>query len=119
MLGAESLTALRPIHSVTALVFGLLALAASVFHLGRPQYAYRAVLGLRHSWLSREIVAFGAFAGAAILYAGSTRFCGRVRRLHPHWPGVVSATGRGRRVLLGDDLRRHAARVLEPAAHAA
>ena len=35
------------------------------FHLGRPLYAFRAVLGLRHSWLSREIVAFGAFAGSA------------------------------------------------------
>ena len=50
-------------------VFGLLALAVSVLHLGRPRYAYRAVLGLRHSWLSREILAFGAFAGLAMLYA--------------------------------------------------
>jgi DMSO reductase anchor subunit len=66
--GAE--TALRPLHAVNSLGFGLLALAASLFHLGRPRYAFRAVLGLRHSWLSREIVAFGAFAGAASLYAG-------------------------------------------------
>jgi formate dehydrogenase iron-sulfur subunit len=67
---AESfVTALRPIHATAALGFGLLALAASTFHLGRPQYAFRAVLGLRHSWLSREIVAFGAFAGLASLYA--------------------------------------------------
>src|SRR6185295_8302289 len=28
----------------------------------RPLLAFRAVLGLRTSWLSREIVAFGAFA---------------------------------------------------------
>jgi formate dehydrogenase iron-sulfur subunit len=63
-------TTLRPLHSVNSLGFGLLALAASLFHLGRPRYAFRAVLGLRHSWLSREIVAFGAFAGAASLYAG-------------------------------------------------
>ncbi len=34
-------------------------------------YAFRAVLGLRHSWLSREIVAFGAFAALASLYAGA------------------------------------------------
>jgi Fe-S-cluster-containing dehydrogenase component/DMSO reductase anchor subunit len=61
--------ALRPLHAVEALAFGLIALAASLLHLGRPQLAFRAVLGLRHSWLSREIVAFGAFAGLASLYA--------------------------------------------------
>ena len=60
---------IRPVHSASALVFGLLALSVSVLHLGRPRYAYRAVLGLRHSWLSREILAFGAFAGLAMLYA--------------------------------------------------
>jgi len=38
---------------------GLVALGASVLHLGRPQYAFRAILGLTHSWLSREIVGFG------------------------------------------------------------
>ncbi|HVT76307.1 MAG TPA: DmsC/YnfH family molybdoenzyme membrane anchor subunit [Acidimicrobiales bacterium] len=48
---------------------GLLALGASVFHLGRPQYAYRALLGLRTSWLSREILAFGVFMPLAIAYA--------------------------------------------------
>jgi DMSO reductase anchor subunit len=50
-------------------LFGLLALAASMFHLGRPRFAFRAVLGLRHSWLSREIVAFGGFAMLASIYA--------------------------------------------------
>ena len=59
----------RPVQTVGALAFGLLALGASIFHLGRPQYAFRAVLGLRHSWLSREIVAFGGFAAAACLFA--------------------------------------------------
>jgi Fe-S-cluster-containing dehydrogenase component/DMSO reductase anchor subunit len=48
---------------------GVLALAASVLHLGRPRYGYRAVVGLRHSWLSREVVAFGAFTGLAVPYA--------------------------------------------------
>jgi DMSO reductase anchor subunit len=49
---------------------GLLAMGASVLHLGRPRYAYRAVIGFRHSWLSREVVAFGAFTGLAAAYAG-------------------------------------------------
>jgi formate dehydrogenase iron-sulfur subunit len=60
---------LRPVHSLMALSLGLLALGASVFHLGRPQYAWRAVLGLRTSWMSREILAFGGFANAAMAYA--------------------------------------------------
>ncbi len=59
----------RPVHSLAALCMGLLALGAAVFHLGRPLYAFRAVLGLRTSWMSREIVAFGLFAKAAIVYA--------------------------------------------------
>jgi formate dehydrogenase iron-sulfur subunit len=63
--------AVRPVQAVMGLVFGLLALTASVFHLGRPQYAFRAVLGLGHSWLSREIVVFGLFAALACLYAGT------------------------------------------------
>ncbi len=60
---------LERVHASNALVFGLLALAASTFHLGRPLYAYRAVLGLRRSWLSREIVAFGLFAALACALA--------------------------------------------------
>jgi len=65
----ESGETLERVHASSALVFGLLALAASTFHLGRPLYAYRAVLGLRRSWLSREIVAFGLFAKLACALA--------------------------------------------------
>jgi Fe-S-cluster-containing dehydrogenase component/DMSO reductase anchor subunit len=48
---------------------GHLGLIASLFHLGRPQFAYRALIGLRHSWLSREVAAFGAFATLATAHA--------------------------------------------------
>lgn len=58
--------------AVTAALAGVVALAASVLHLGRPTMAWRAVLGLRHSWLSREIVAFGVYAGLAVAYAAAT-----------------------------------------------
>jgi formate dehydrogenase iron-sulfur subunit len=57
--------------ALVALEVAVVALAASVLHLGRPLQAWRAVLGLRHSWLSREIVAFGCFAPAAAAYAGA------------------------------------------------
>lgn len=56
-------------HSLVALVLGLVALGASTLHLGRPQYGFRAIMGFRHSWMSREIAAFGAFAGLAMAYA--------------------------------------------------
>jgi formate dehydrogenase iron-sulfur subunit len=59
----------RPYQSVVALLLGLLALGASIFHLGRPKYAFRAVLGIRTSWMSREALAFGLFAQAAVAYA--------------------------------------------------
>lgn len=65
---------LLPAHVLAALGIGLLALAASIFHLGRPLYAFRAVLGFKRSWLSREIIAFGVFAKLAVLYAVQTKF---------------------------------------------
>ena len=68
------IAAMRPVHSMSALVFGLLALASSTLHLGRPRFAYRAIIGLRHSWLSREIVAFGVFAALAVIYAAGSWF---------------------------------------------
>jgi len=70
-LSESLLAAFRPLHSALALGLGLLALGASTMHLGRPQFAYRAILGLRHSWLSREIFAFGLFAFTAATYAAA------------------------------------------------
>jgi DMSO reductase anchor subunit len=70
-LSEATLRTLRPFHSLFALLLGVLAMAASTAHLGRPLYAWRAVLGLRTSWLSREILAFGVFAGLTALYAGA------------------------------------------------
>jgi formate dehydrogenase iron-sulfur subunit len=55
--------------AMLSLAAAFLALGAATFHLGRPQYAFRALLGLRTSWMSREILAFGLFAGAATLDA--------------------------------------------------
>ena len=70
-VGALLLDLLFPARwsALVGVLAGLLALAASVLHLGRPLLAWRAVLGVGHSWLSREVVAFGAFAAAAVPYA--------------------------------------------------
>jgi Fe-S-cluster-containing dehydrogenase component/DMSO reductase anchor subunit len=69
VLPEATLAAVRPVHALFALGLALLALGASTAHLGRPQYAFRALIGLRTSWLSREIAAFGAFAGLGAAYA--------------------------------------------------
>ncbi len=53
--------------TTTALVMALLGLAISIFHLGRPERAWRALAGWRHSWLSREVGALGLFGGLAFL----------------------------------------------------
>jgi len=68
------------IGSASLAVCTLLAtgLAASILHLGRPLGAWRAWIGLRTSWMSREIVAFGGFFGLALTLT-------IVARLPPRW----------------------------------
>ena len=48
----------------------LLAMSLSLLHLGSPRRASRAVLNLRSSWLSREIVLAVFFLAAAVIAAG-------------------------------------------------
>jgi formate dehydrogenase iron-sulfur subunit len=69
-------------------LLGALALAAASLgtaslHLGRPIYAWRALRGLRRSWLSREVFVLSIFAGVASAYGASVLL---------HLP-VRSATG--------------------------
>ncbi len=56
----------RPLAALLACAATTLGLTISLFHLGRPSKAWRAFLGLRRSWLSREIVVFGCFEHLAI-----------------------------------------------------
>ena len=69
-----ALAALHVAHAVAAMLIGFSGLAAAIFHLGRPLYAFRAIIGLRTSWLSREILAFNAFAGCASMYTAAAFF---------------------------------------------
>lgn len=59
------------ITCAASLFSGLIGIVLSVLHLGQPLKAWRAFLGWRKSWLSREIIAFGALpaGGAAIAAA--------------------------------------------------
>ena len=64
--------ALQPQLLLTLLAITALALGSSVFHLGRPAYAWRALKMWRRSWLSREVHLFGLFFAALIcLTAGA------------------------------------------------
>jgi formate dehydrogenase iron-sulfur subunit len=68
----RDLTEFKAMAGPTSLaICSLLAagLAASIFHLGRPLGAWRAWLGVRTSWMSREIVTFGVFFGLALALA--------------------------------------------------
>ena len=58
--------AIKPLafFGFATLMFGL---TASILHLGQPLKAWRAFLGWRKSWLSREIIVFNTFAGIALL----------------------------------------------------
>jgi formate dehydrogenase iron-sulfur subunit len=58
------------ITSAAALAAGLVGVGLSTLHLGQPLKAWRAFLGWRKSWLSREIMAFGALpAGGQAIFA--------------------------------------------------
>ena len=54
---------------VTGLLTVLAGIGSSLFHLGRPLHAWKAFLGFRTSWLSREIVVFGAYAFACLAWS--------------------------------------------------
>lgn len=63
--------------AVAAFVILNLGLFVSVLHLGRPLGAWRAFLGLRTSWMSREIFAFSIFAAPAAGFAAAALWCPR------------------------------------------
>ncbi len=50
------------------------SLLAAPLHLGRPIHAYRAMRGLRTSWLSREVLALSLFASVAAAFAAMLLF---------------------------------------------
>lgn len=56
--------AAQPLQLTILLFVTVVALNISVFHLGRPAYAWRALKMWRRSWLSREVLFFGLFFSA-------------------------------------------------------
>ncbi len=71
-LAAGLLSGLVHLHlSLAVVLTGAVGVGLSTLHLGQPLKAWRAFLGWRRSWLSREIMAFGAYVplcAAAVIY---------------------------------------------------
>jgi formate dehydrogenase iron-sulfur subunit len=62
------------VAAIASLVLAGISLGASTMHLGRPIHAWKAMRGLRRSWLSREVLTLSMFAGAAGAFAGMLFF---------------------------------------------
>ncbi len=60
--------------SILALLFLIAGLAASFFHLGHPERAWRAAAMWRTSWLSREVIVLPALMLAVVVYGASHYF---------------------------------------------
>ncbi|HEY8961469.1 MAG TPA: DmsC/YnfH family molybdoenzyme membrane anchor subunit [Luteolibacter sp.] len=73
--------------AITGAVLFMAGMAASILHLGRPMGAWRFFLGLRTSWLSREILAFSIVA-PLVLLAPVLPF---VDKLTPLLPGPIAS----------------------------
>jgi DMSO reductase anchor subunit len=73
----------------SALSFAFLAggLAASFFHLGHPERAWRSAAMWRTSWLSREVIALPAFMAVVLTY-GAGHYAGCPATL---WVGAAGA----------------------------
>jgi Fe-S-cluster-containing dehydrogenase component/DMSO reductase anchor subunit len=62
------------IAALASLALAGISLGASTLHLGRPIHAWRAMKGLRRSWLSREVLTLSLFANAAGAFAAMLFF---------------------------------------------
>ncbi|WNS74069.1 DmsC/YnfH family molybdoenzyme membrane anchor subunit [Bacillus sp. DTU_2020_1000418_1_SI_GHA_SEK_038] len=54
--------------SVSITIIGSISVLFSLFHLGHPFAAYRAILNIGRSWLSREVTLYGGFIFLSGLY---------------------------------------------------
>lgn len=57
-----------PLIKYVFVSIGLIGILLSLFHLGKPFRAPRAILNMRTSWLSREIFLSGLFISSSIIY---------------------------------------------------
>lgn len=72
LIFALFLGAAKPMLLIALFAIAAVALNISVFHLGRPAYAWRALKMWRRSWLSREVLLFGVFFTALAILTAAT-----------------------------------------------
>ena len=82
--------------SLLALVLLIAGLAASFFHLGRPERSWRAAAMWRTSWLSREVIVLPAFMGAVFAYGAAHAW-----RIGPRLIDVSPAVGLDASAMIG------------------
>ena len=56
------------VAGTASLVLQAAGIVASTSHLGNPQRGWRAILMVKNSWLSREVMTLSASVGAAVVY---------------------------------------------------
>lgn len=83
--------------SLVSILFLGAGLVASVFHLGRPERAWRSAAMWRTSWLSREVIVLPLFMMAVVVY-GALHFFGFDKNLFGENPAgtvtfIVGAVG--------------------------
>ena len=69
LLPAQDSQGFYGLGGLLALVFLVIGLLASFFHLGHPERAWRSVSQWRTSWLSREVIILPVFMALVFLYA--------------------------------------------------
>lgn len=86
---------------------GFLALGVASLHLGQPLKAWRAFLGWRTSWFSREVIVFGTYAGLlTAALAGPWLLDDRLNRMIHHAAAVTGLVGVFCSVMIYADTRR-------------
>ena len=72
-VAGESAVLFIAVGAALAAGLAVLGLAASFFHLGHPERAWRAAAMWRTSWLSREVIVLPLFTGLCAAYALATQ----------------------------------------------
>ena len=69
--------------SLMATIIGVVGVHLALLHLGRPMYAFRAFLGWRKSWLSREAILFGFYMAATVTTCAAIWFASSLTAVIP------------------------------------